>query len=352
MVFVAAALAAQSPVPDRAPERSDPLPPEARQFDFWLGAWDVNLRVLQQDKTWKDSIRAEARIYSVLDGKAVLELWESAPIRGFSLRYFDVAQNRWVLWLNWPGAGRSASSGLEGSFRHGRGDFYSTSTNAEGEETLSRYTFTDITPESLRWNDGYSKDGGKTWVESWIMEFSRTAPAATLPPQGGPAHTFQGGDLCPAEAFRTFEQLAGRHKGTASWKDEAGTWHESPAELVGYRINGGCAVFSLLRTERGGSTWEEAWLHTWNTVAEMYEESRLTSAAASSLEVFYGAREADGSIPLLRSGNHGAEAGTARRRWSLAEGEARLEAEIQASDGQGWQATFRLDLAPLPGGDG
>ncbi|HZD04943.1 MAG TPA: hypothetical protein VE173_08490, partial [Longimicrobiales bacterium] len=33
-----------------------------------------------------------------------------------------------------------------------------------------RFTFSDITTHSLRWNDGNSQDGGRTWSTSWIME--------------------------------------------------------------------------------------------------------------------------------------------------------------------------------------
>ena len=66
---------------------SDP----SRRFDFWVGEWDVDLRMLQDDLTWKDSIVARDSVYAILGGKAILELWDSKPIKGFSLRYFDAA---------------------------------------------------------------------------------------------------------------------------------------------------------------------------------------------------------------------------------------------------------------------
>jgi hypothetical protein len=65
--------------PALSEERRGELPPEARQFDFWRGQWDVNLRIRQEDGSWPDKVAARARIYSVLAGKAVLELWDSAP---------------------------------------------------------------------------------------------------------------------------------------------------------------------------------------------------------------------------------------------------------------------------------
>ncbi|MEM7357390.1 MAG: hypothetical protein AAF657_41635, partial [Acidobacteriota bacterium] len=125
--------------------RHGELPVEARQFDFWLGGWDVNLRI-RKDGAWPESsVRAKAEIYSILDGKAVLELWDSATIKGFSLRYFDSAQDKWMLWLNWPGKNRSGSSGLSGTFHHGRGDFFSERPTQDGGTRIARYSFNDIT---------------------------------------------------------------------------------------------------------------------------------------------------------------------------------------------------------------
>ena len=119
---------------DRAYSAFSPDP--ARRFDFWVGEWDVNLRMLQADGSFRDTVTAQASIYSILDGKAVLELWDSAPIKGFSLRYYDPDEEGWVLWLDWPQPNRSGLSNLTGNFRHGRGEFTRTSTDAEGNGTL------------------------------------------------------------------------------------------------------------------------------------------------------------------------------------------------------------------------
>jgi hypothetical protein len=39
---------------------SSALPPESRQFDFWVGQWDVNLRIRQDDGSWLDGVQATA----------------------------------------------------------------------------------------------------------------------------------------------------------------------------------------------------------------------------------------------------------------------------------------------------
>jgi hypothetical protein len=267
------------------------LPEESRQFDFWLGEWDVNLRIRQEDLSWQDAVQARAKIYSILGGKAVLELWDGGVIKGFSLRYVDPAMGKWVLWLNWPGQNRAGSSSLEGSFRHGRGEFFATQTNADGTETLSRYTFSDVTPTSLRWDDAFSSDGGRTWTNRWIMEFTRTAGPPELPPEGGEAHTWVSGNRCTLEGFRSFEGLVGRHGGAG---DGDG------AMLTGYRVLDGCAVLALLSFEEEGRR-REVFAHlTWNTFASRPELLLLDDHPSSAARLYYGGE--DGALVFYPRG--------------------------------------------------
>lgn len=260
------------------------LPAEARQFDFWVGEWAVNLRTRQSDFSFADTHAAVARIYPILRGKAVLELWDSRQIKGYSLRYFDVARQEWVLWLNWPGPGRSGSSSLSGEFRHGRGDFYSRREGADGTTTLSRYSFNDITPTSLRWDDAYSQDGGDTWNGNWIMEFSRTAAQPTLHPAGGPEHTYAGGGRCEGPGFAALEPLVGRYEGTLQQGGEAAT----SVVQRGYHVLGGCAVL-LLWDWDGADGPRQRFAHvTHNTYANRPEITILDDTPASPAVVIYG----------------------------------------------------------------
>ena len=208
-----------------------------RQFDFWIGEWDVNLRMLQDDLTFRDTVSAKASIYSILNGKAILELWDSVPIKGYSLRYYDPQSDQWVLWLDWPGENRSGLSSLQGEFRHGRGDFRSEYKNADGTKIMQRYSFNDITPFSLRWDDLASNDGGRTWRKNWRMEFNRTAiePQLTLDSPALPTHDT--GARCDNENFRPYESVVGR------WQ---GRLNEAEASLSAWHALDGCAVIVLV----------------------------------------------------------------------------------------------------------
>jgi hypothetical protein len=323
---------------------SSALPPESRQFDFWVGEWDVNLRIRQDDGSWLDAVQATAEIYPILSGKAVLELWSDARtsgIKGYSLRYFDVARDEWVLWLNWPAPNRSGSSSLSGTFRHGRGEFFSTMMNPDGSETLSRYTFSDVTPSSLRWDDAFSSDGGDTWTNRWIMEFTRTAAKPILDPAGGEAHTFHDGARCDNEAFRRYEFLAGRNDG------EVVAGGSGPVTITGYRVLDGCALMTFAGP---GSDPERAWgfsLLTFNTYAERYELTTVTSQSSTPVRTFYS-RDAESLELYERVAEDGAGSATRpvdRMRIERADDGSVLWAH-EAPEGDGWRPVWSGRVRP------
>jgi len=282
-----AASSAQDPTSAPFPLNPD-LPPEARQFDFWIGEWDVNLRVLQDDGSWQDQIRSTAHIYPILNGKAVLELWSDERqlgIKGYSLRYYRPDRDAWELWLNWPSANRSGSSSLEGGFRHGRGEFFAGGPNASGEQ-VTRYTFSDITPTSLRWDDGVSMDGGRSWRENWRMEFSRSAERASWPASGGPMPTWHDGERCDNSRFREYEFLSGLHRGVVT------VGGEGPATITGYPVLDGCALLTFVGTpdDTGDTDPEATWgfSHiTWNSYVERFELVTLIDQPGRPAQVFH-----------------------------------------------------------------
>jgi hypothetical protein len=46
-----------------------------------------------------------------------------------------------------------------------------------GRPIVVRYIWSDITPNSAKWQQAFSDDGGKIWETNWIMEFHRIVPA-------------------------------------------------------------------------------------------------------------------------------------------------------------------------------
>lgn len=307
------------------------LPAESRQFDFWVGNWNVNLRVQQDDLSWKDSVKAEARVYPILFGKAVLELWDSPNIKGYSLRYFDVKQGKWVLWLNWPGQNSSGSSSLTGSFRHGRGDFTSTNKKADGSTSISRYSFNDISPNSLRWDDSYSDDGGKTWRNQWIMEFTRKAKRPTLQAEGGNEHTYVDGGRGTLPQYRKYEFLSGAYEGELNLP---GVEAPVPASWRGYRVLDGTTVIAFLRFELEGVPREVFYHVTWNTYAKRYEFTVLDDSPRSSAYLAYSEVDSDALTVTTQADEEGRQF-----RFNVKQNEAGVVewlTEINSPDGGAW----------------
>ena len=266
----------------------------ARRFDFWIGEWDVNLRTLQDDLTFDDSVAARASIYPILDGKAILELWDSTQIKGFSLRYYDPTEKKWELWLDWPGPNRSRLERMEGSFRHGRGEFSDTSQDAEGKTIMTVFSFNDITPFSLRWDDRYSSDDGKTWKRNWVMEFTRWAVDPRWPIRRGAIPTYTDGKLCDDERFRTYELLLG-------------TWRSDEASFEVFPILDGCAVIGFLEDAAGA---DEFVFMTFDTFEERWVEAVLDDRPETGFVSYTGAA----GWAHLESENDGALVRTVSRR--------------------------------------
>jgi hypothetical protein len=294
--------------------------------------------------SWKDSIQAEARIFPICHGKAILELWDSPNIKGYSLRYFDVKQGKWVLWLNWPGQNSSGSSSLKGSFRHGRGDFMSKNKRADGSTSISRYSFNDIGPNSLRWDDAYSDDGGKTWRNQWIMEFTRKAKRPKLKPEGGTEHTFVDGGRGTLPQYRRYEFLSGAFEGELNLP---GSSQPVPASWRGYRVLDGTAVIAFLRFELDGVPREVFYHLTWNTYAKRYELTVLDDAPNSSAYLAYSQMASDALTVTTQADEEGRQF-----RFSVKQTEGGVVewlTEINTPDGGAWT---ELATATLRKGSG
>ena len=168
---------------------------------------------------------------------------------GFSLRAWDADAGHWSLLLFWTTDGRGGFGTLTGEFRHGRGEFFSGSK----ESGLTRYSFSDALPDTVRWDSARSTDGGITWKTDWIMEFSRERSAAETTEERLFAVDWTSGELSPYEEARELDWMLGRWEGES---ERGGTTYE--ARFACKLLDKDCLVLGALDTRApGADDWDE-----------------------------------------------------------------------------------------------
>ena len=136
---------------------------ELRQFDFWLGEWDL---------TWGDDGRGTNVITAVLDQRVIQEQFDgrpATPLQGLSVSTYNMQLGKWQqTWVD------NSGSYLDfvGEFAAGK-MILSREATLAGETILQRMVWYNIAEQSLDWNWERSTDGGETWQIMWHIHYQR-----------------------------------------------------------------------------------------------------------------------------------------------------------------------------------
>jgi hypothetical protein len=144
---------------------------EHRQFDFWLGDWEVRGPTGQ--------VVGHNRVTSVLGGCAIREEWTSADGRsiGTSLNAYDPRSKRWhQSWVDNSASRLDLVGGLVG----GAMVLEQRTRRAPTDpEDVQRITWTPMPEGRVRQHWQASTDGGATWTTAFDGVYARrSAPAA------------------------------------------------------------------------------------------------------------------------------------------------------------------------------
>ncbi|HET9951617.1 MAG TPA: tetratricopeptide repeat protein [Candidatus Eisenbacteria bacterium] len=136
--------------------------PEARQFDFWVGSWDV--RTAQGDLAGTNDIKIGA------GGCVLVENWKSAQGgSGQSLNFYDADAKLWrQIWVD---AGAQVTR-FEGTFTEGQMRFKGERVMNGGSRVPVKMTFTPLPDGRVRQLGESSSDGGKTWAVEYDLYYS------------------------------------------------------------------------------------------------------------------------------------------------------------------------------------
>jgi hypothetical protein len=126
---------------------------EWRQFDFWLGDWDV--------RNDEGELLGSNTITRVARGCGLLENWRGrGGGRGMSLNTYDDAGHKWT--QRWVGDG--ATLLLEGGFEGGAMVLIGTGTrNTPKGPVMDRITWTPLPDGRVLQHWDITSDGGKIW---------------------------------------------------------------------------------------------------------------------------------------------------------------------------------------------
>lgn len=151
-----------TPPPPRPKPCSDPA---YRQFDFWIGTWDVK----DTRKNAPPSQGGARNEITAVHGSCVLqESYTNGPYTGSSLNYYDAATKRWhQTWVDNQGGYLQ----LVGSLENGSMVLSSADPAAD---PIERISWTPNDDGSVRQLWQQSKDGGQTWTVAFDGRYTKT----------------------------------------------------------------------------------------------------------------------------------------------------------------------------------
>jgi len=162
----------------RAPE----IPDEVDAYGWLVGDWELDVRHYWAMNVAARGIKGEVHAGWVLEGRAVQDVWimprradRTGPLDkkmnmyGTTLRVWDAGLRAWrITWSNPAGDHYEEQVGRKiGS------DVVQLGTRPDG--TVTRWSFTEVTPDSFHWIGEALQPDGKSWRLEGEFRARRTA---------------------------------------------------------------------------------------------------------------------------------------------------------------------------------
>lgn len=145
---------------------------EARQFDFWLGKWDLSWPAEQTGGEKGNTATGTNQITRLFDDCVIEENFATSDGRylGRSVSVYDTRTDGWhQTWVDNMGGYLVFTGGFDGTTMELR----TPATERNSEQAVQRMVFSDIAEDSLEWTWQNSSDGGDTWEEIWTISYRR-----------------------------------------------------------------------------------------------------------------------------------------------------------------------------------
>ena len=151
--------------------RSPEIPESADVYGWLCGSWDLDVRHYRAIDVSRNGLTGEVHAARVLEGRAVQDVWimprhaerradsdRTMNMYGTTLRSWDASMQAWrIAWTNPVSGHREEQIG-----RWNGRDILQESIRADGTKT--RWTFTEISPDSFHWRGEALYPGKETWT--------------------------------------------------------------------------------------------------------------------------------------------------------------------------------------------
>ena len=134
-----------------------------RQFDFWVGEWEV--------KTADDKVAGTNRIEKILNGCVLLENWEGAGGsigKSFNM-YFSRDETWRQTWVDGAGGRLDLVGKLDGKDMVLSGEM----PGRDGGKVLHEIRWSPLEDGRVKQHWRFSKDSGQNWQDAFLGFYSR-----------------------------------------------------------------------------------------------------------------------------------------------------------------------------------
>ncbi|WP_196140296.1 hypothetical protein [Aliikangiella sp. G2MR2-5] len=137
---------------------------EYRQFDFWIGNWEV--------MNAKGEKVGENHIYPILNGCALSENWVNVKgTAGVSYNFYNQDEKHWhQTWVDEEGG----SLNLNGKLVNGQMILSGARTDKEGKSVTDRITWTSLKDGRVKQHWEISEDSGQSWKDLFVGFYQKS----------------------------------------------------------------------------------------------------------------------------------------------------------------------------------